>query len=74
MTAVRRLYSGRLLLHIGKIESRYNDLSFNGEIKNPVGVNGKRQFMPCDQSFAFTCRLLFIISIFMPVLLIRIVS
>ena len=43
MTAVRRLYSGRLLLHIGKIESRYNDLSFNGEIKNPVGVNGKRQ-------------------------------
>ena len=41
MTAVRRLYSGRLLLHIAKIESKYNDLTLNGEIKN--SVNGKQQ-------------------------------
>ena len=55
MTAVRRLYSGRLLLHIAKIESRYNDLTLNGEmIKN--SVNGKQQ----RSIYVFTCRLLFI--------------
>ena len=71
VTAVKRLYSGRLLLHIVKIESRHNDLTLNGEMKTPV--NSKRQFVPRDQIFAFTFRVLFIIRIFMPVSLIRFV-
>ena len=42
---VRRLYSGRLLLHIVKIASGHNDLSLNGGMKNPV--NSKQQTSIC---------------------------
>ena len=71
MTAVRRLYSGRLLLHIAKIESRYNDLTLNGEIKN--SVNGKQQRSIYVINFCLYLPFTVHYSIFMPVSLIRIV-